>query len=65
MEKKKNSRLVASEIIGQWLVDQRFPDRQLAKVEHDNAFVMEVVNGVIRNLNILRWLEQGMIPKEP
>jgi 16S rRNA (cytosine967-C5)-methyltransferase len=65
MEKKKNSRLVASEIISQWFIDRRFPDKQLAKVEHDHAFVMEVVNGVVRNHNILQWLEQGMIAKEP
>jgi len=65
MQKKKNSRLVAAEIISQWLVDHRFPDRQLAKVEHDHAFIMEVVNGVVRNHNILQWLEQGMVPKEP
>ena len=63
--KKKNSRLVAAEIISQWLIDRRFPDRQLAKIEHDNAFIMEVVNGVVRNRNILQWLEQGMVPKEP
>jgi 16S rRNA (cytosine967-C5)-methyltransferase len=62
---KKNSRLVAAEIINHWLVDRRFPDRQLAKIETDNAFIMEVVNGVIRNRNILQWLEQGMVPKEP
>ncbi|RKX42733.1 MAG: hypothetical protein DRP64_09365 [Verrucomicrobia bacterium] len=63
--KKKNSRLVAAEIISQWLVDRSFPDRQLAKIEHDNAFIMEVVNGVVRKRNILQWLEQGMVPKEP
>ncbi len=62
---KKNSRLVAAEIISQWMVERHFPDRQLAKVEHDNAFIMEVVNGVIRKRNILQWLEQGMVPKEP
>jgi 16S rRNA (cytosine967-C5)-methyltransferase len=65
MQKKKNSRLVAAEIITQWLVDRRFPDRQLAKIQDDNAFIMEVVNGVVRKHNILRWLEQGMVPKEP
>jgi 16S rRNA (cytosine967-C5)-methyltransferase len=62
---KKNSRLVAAEILTQWLVDRHFPDRQLAKIENDNAFVMEVVNGVVRKRNILEWLEQGMVPKEP
>lgn len=63
--KKKNSRLVAAEIVSQWMVDRRFPDRQLAKIEHDNAFIMEVVNGVVRKRNILQWLEQGMVSKEP
>ena len=64
-ERKGNSRLVAAEIVAQWLEDRRFPDRQLAKVRHDNAFVMEVVNGVVRNRNILQWLERGMVPREP
>lgn len=63
--KRKNSRLVAAETINQWLVDRRFPDRQIARIEHDHAFIMEVVNGVVRNYNILQWLEQGMVPKEP
>lgn len=63
--KKKNSRLVAAEIINPWLVDRRFPDRQIARIEHDHAFIMEVVNGVVRNYNILQWLEQGMVPREP
>lgn len=62
---KKNSRLVAAEIISQWIIDRRFPDRQLSKIEHDHAFIMEVVNGVVRKWNILEWLEQGMVPKEP
>lgn len=63
--RKRNSRLVAAEIIAQWMEDRRFPDRQLSQVEQDNAFVMEVVNGVVRNRNILEWLERGMIPNEP
>ena len=65
MQKKKNSRLVAAEIVSKWLVDRRFPDRELAKIQDDIAFIMEVVNGVVRNHNILQWLEQGMVPKEP
>ena len=63
--KRKNSRLVAAEIISRWLVDRRFPDRQMVRVEQDNAFIMEVVNGVVRNYNILQWLERGMVRKEP
>ena len=61
----KNSRLVAAEIICQWLVERRFPDRTLSRIEHDNAFIMEVVNGVIRNRSILEWLERGMLREQP
>jgi 16S rRNA (cytosine967-C5)-methyltransferase len=63
--KKRNSRLVAAEIIFQWLENQRFPDRQLAQVRHDHAFVMEVVNGVVRNRNIFQWLEAQWLKKAP
>jgi len=65
MMKKKNSRLAAAEIISQWLVDQQFPDRQLARVKDDNAFVMEVVNGVVRNRNILQWIVGQWVQREP
>jgi 16S rRNA (cytosine967-C5)-methyltransferase len=65
MAKKKNSRLVAADIIAQWLEDQSFPDRQLAKLEHDHAFVLEVVNGVVRNQNIFQWLETKWLKSRP
>ena len=60
-----NSRLAAAEIISQWLINRHFPDRLLAKVEDDRAFVTEVVNGVVRSWNILQWLERGLVRKEP
>lgn len=65
MKKPKNSRLVASEIIFQWLEDQSFPDRRLAKIEHDHAFILEVVNGVVRNRLIFQWLEDSWLKSEP
>jgi len=65
MQNKKNSRLVAADIIHQWLVDQRFPDRELAKVQQDNAFIMEVVNGVVRKHLILEWLTGEWLKSEP
>ncbi len=65
MQKKKNSRLVAAEIISQWLEDQSFPDRALAQVQHDHAFVLELVNGVVRNRLILQWLENKWLKNEP
>lgn len=65
MPMKKNSRLVAAEIISEWLKDQRFPDRKLARLQHDHAFIMEVVNGVVRNRQILQWIENQWLKSEP
>lgn len=65
MVKKRNSRQVAAEIIAQWLSDGSFPDRSLAKVQNDHAFVLEVVNGVVRKQNILQWLENQWLKKPP
>ena len=65
MAKTKNSRLVAADIIANWMEDQRFPDRALAKVESDHAFVLEVVNGVIRNQSVFHWLERKWLKNPP
>ncbi len=65
MAPPKNSRLIAAQIIAQWLEDGSFPDRRLAKVQHDHAFVLEIVNGVVRNRNIFDWLESRWLKKPP
>jgi 16S rRNA (cytosine967-C5)-methyltransferase len=65
MAPKKNSRLVAAEIIDQWLEDESFPDRQLAKIQDDHAFILEMVNGVVRNCEIFQWLENKWLKSEP
>lgn len=65
MAKKGNSRLVAAEIICEWMTEERFPDRELAHLKQDHAFVMEVVNGVVRNFGALGWLERKWIKNEP
>jgi len=65
MIRNKNSRLAAAEIITLWLVDGSFPDRQLAGVKENHAFVLEVVNGVVRNRNVFDWLEAQWLKKAP
>ena len=45
---KKNSRETAAEIIYRWLESESFPDRQLAEVRDDRAFVTELVYGCLR-----------------
>jgi 16S rRNA (cytosine967-C5)-methyltransferase len=66
MEKRqKNSRAVAAKILSYWISERRFPDRQLAYVQEDNAFVMELVNGVVRQKLAMEWLAQGMVKTRP
>ena len=65
MTRNENSRLAATEIIAQWLVDGSFPDRQLAGIQKDHAFVLEVVNGVVRNRKIFDWLGSQWLKKPP
>ncbi|MEE9369463.1 MAG: 16S rRNA (cytosine(967)-C(5))-methyltransferase RsmB [Pontiella sp.] len=65
MAKKKNSRLVAADIIAKWLSDQSFPEPELAKLQNDHAFVLEVVNGVIRNQAIFKWIEKQWLKTPP
>ncbi|MBT8042007.1 MAG: hypothetical protein KJN98_02455, partial [Pontiella sp.] len=65
MIKKKNSRLAAAEIIFRWLEDGSFPDRQLPNLKHAHAFVMELVNGVVRCRNMMLWLENRWVRQQP
>jgi len=65
MAKKRNSRLVAAKIIKPWMEDQQFPDRALAGLEQDHAFIMELVNGVVRQYGILQWLENKWLKNPP
>jgi 16S rRNA (cytosine967-C5)-methyltransferase len=61
---KKNSRYVASEIIARWLEKGSFPDRQLAEVKDDRAFVTELVYGIVRRARTLEWLMKQFVSRE-
>lgn len=63
--KKENSRLIAAEIITRWIESESFPDRQLAEVNDDRAFVTELVYGVVRRKLALEYIEQKFIPRRP
>ena len=62
---KENSRLVAAEIITQWIQNESFPDRQLAGVTDDRAFITELVYGIVRRKLALEYIEQKFIPRRP
>jgi 16S rRNA (cytosine967-C5)-methyltransferase len=62
---KNNSREVAAEIIYNWIESESFPDRQLADVKDDRAFVTELVYGVIRRKLALEYIEQKYVNTRP
>ena len=62
---KKNSRTVAVEIIARWLENESFPDRQLAEVTSDRAFITELVYGVVRRKVTLEYIEQKYVTRRP
>jgi len=62
---KNNSREVAAEIIYNWIESESFPDRQLADVKDDRAFVTELVYGVIRRKLALEYIEQKYVNNRP
>jgi len=62
---KKNSRETAAEIIYRWLESESFPDRQLAEVRDDRAFITELVYGVVRRKLALEYIEQKYVSRRP
>lgn len=62
---KTNSRETAAEIIYRWLESESFPDRQLAEVRDDRAFVTELVYGVVRRKLALEYIEQKYVNRRP
>lgn len=63
--KKPNSRQAAAQIIFRWLEQRSFPDRQLAEVLQDRAFVTELVYGVVRRKLTLEYIEQKYVNRRP
>jgi len=62
---KKNSRLVAAEIITCWLENESFPDRYLADVTQNRGFITELVYGVVRRKLTLEYIEQKYVNRRP
>ncbi|MEI7850989.1 MAG: 16S rRNA (cytosine(967)-C(5))-methyltransferase RsmB [Kiritimatiellales bacterium] len=62
---KNNSREVAAEIIYRWIESESFPDRQLAEVKDNRAFITELVYGVVRRKLALEYIEQKFVPRRP
>ena len=60
-----NSRLMAAEILAEWLENGNFPERRLARLKRDRGFVMELVHGSLRQQAVMVWLEQRWVKRTP
>ena len=63
--RKPNSRYVAAQIITRWMEKGDFPDRLLADVKEDRAFIMELVYGVVRRKLTLEYILQKFVNRRP
>jgi len=64
-ETGQNSRAVAAKILAQWLETDEFPDRLIARVDRDRAFIMELVFGVVRQKRLLEWVLRRYVLRTP
>lgn len=55
-EPSKNARLIAAEIVQQWMETGDFPDRLMDRVQADRGFVMELVYGAVKWKRQLEWV---------
>ena len=65
MNKKNNSRLIASKIIADWIEKEFFPEKEFYMLQVDRGFIIEVVQGCIKNYAILKWLLNKWTSKLP
>ena len=65
MNKKNNSRLIASKIIADWIDKGFFPEKEFYNLNFDRAFIIEVVQGCIKNYAILKCLLNKWTSKLP
>ncbi|HBO87974.1 MAG TPA: 16S rRNA (cytosine(967)-C(5))-methyltransferase [Verrucomicrobia bacterium] len=60
-----NSRLIAAQILADWLENGDFPERRLASLKRDRGFVMELVHGSLRQQAVMVWLEKRWVKRTP
>lgn len=61
----RNARAVAARLLGVWMRRGVFPDRLLDDAGDDQAFVMEMVYGVVRWFRALDAVREGVAPRKP
>lgn len=63
--RKPNSRYVAAKILTRWMETGDFPDRLLADVKDDRAFITELVYGIVRRKLTLEYILQKFVSRRP
>ncbi len=57
--------MAAAQIVAEWLESGDFPERALAGLKQDRAFVMTLVHGVLRQQAVMVWLEERWVRRAP
>ncbi len=52
-------------IVNRWLRNDAFPDRQMARVQGEHGFVMDLVYGVVRGRRRLEWALAPLLSRRP
>lgn len=65
MNNHESSRAVAAAILCRWIETDDFPDRMLADVKRDRAFVTELVYGSVRRKLTLEYILQKYVHRRP
>lgn len=63
--RKQNSRYVAAKIVARWYETGDFPDRMMADVTDDRAFITELVYGIVRRKLTLEYILQKFVNRRP
>jgi len=63
--RRESSRIVAARILTRWMEKGDFPDRLLADVKDDRAFITELVYGIVRRKLTLEYIEQKFVNRRP
>lgn len=63
--RRESSRIVAARILTCWMEKGDFPDRLLAEVKNDRAFITELVYGIVRRKLTLEYILQKFVNRRP
>ncbi len=60
-----SSRDTAARLVYQWRTSGEMPERMFSSIRRDRAFVMEMVLGIVRRDNTMRWIIRWLAARDP